>query len=66
MKLTPEEMAQLMAEDDEAEIRTALAEARQWAKDHRAEIDAEWDALPVWPRSIEQHLKAPLVGEGRA
>lgn len=58
--LTPAEMAELMAEDDAAEARIALLEARQWTKNNRAWIDAEWDALPDVPRSIEQHLAGGL------
>lgn len=58
--LTPAEMAELMAEDDAAEASIALLEARQWAKNNRAWIDAEWDALPDVPRSIEQHLVGGL------
>lgn len=31
----------------EAEFRSrALADARQYAREHKAEIDAEWNALP--------------------
>jgi len=55
--LTPAEMAQLMAEEQAHERRVAMHEAREWAKERRAEIDAEWNALPDVPRSIEQHLE---------
>lgn len=38
------------------EINRALKDQREYAAAHRAEIDAEWDALEAPPLSIEQHI----------
>jgi len=35
---------------------------RQWARDNAKKLQAEWNALPDVPRTIEQHLDAPLGG----
>ena len=51
------------ADAPEIEGRRALADARAYAEANRDAINAEWDALPNWPRTIAQHLATPL---GRA
>lgn len=35
---------------------TAAQECAAWARKNRAMLDAEWDALPDVPRTIEAHL----------
>lgn len=41
---------------DEIDARRALAEVRRLNASRRAELDAEWDALPNPPRTIDQHI----------
>ena len=45
---------------DRRDSRRALADAAKYARDNRAAIDAEWDALTIPPRTIAEHLAAPL------
>ena len=40
---------------DRIDSRRALADVRRYVREHRAEIDAEWDALPDVPRTLAQH-----------
>jgi len=34
---------------------------RQWVRDNAKKLQAEWNAMPDVPRTIEQHLNAPLA-----
>lgn len=41
---------------DVTDSRRALADAARYARENRAAINAEWDALPDVPRTIAAHL----------
>lgn len=42
---------------DEIDARRALADVRKYAREHREEIDAEWNALPDGrPWTLEDHV----------
>lgn len=43
--------------DEDIEYRRAMADARKFAREHRARIDAEWDDIPTPPLTIEQHIE---------
>lgn len=49
-----------MQDRDAIDSRRALADQRKFARENRAAIDAEWDALTIPPRTIAGHLAAPL------
>jgi hypothetical protein len=42
---------------EEAEHRLIMKSQRQWERENRARLDAEWDALPDGrPWNIEDHI----------